>query len=255
MNELVKSSARTLDILELISDSPDEFTLSDISNNLDIPISSLHALVHTLVKREYLEKDQLTNRYGFGPKFGQLVAAYTKKFDLVSLAEPVMDKIRSQCEEAISMSVLDEDTIRFIHFKPATSLVQVVNTIGSRFPAHATGSGKIMLAYLPKMAIDDLYPKENLPSVTPNTISKKTKLISALAEARRLGYSYDDEESETGVWAVASSICNAEGSPVAAISIVVPTLRVNQNRIDRWTTIIVRSALEISSNLASVPIK
>jgi len=254
MNGLVKSSARTLDILELIADSPDELSLSDISNKLGIPISSLHALVNTMVKREYLKKDQLSNRYNFGQKFSQLMTAYVNKINLVSLAEPVIDKIRSLCEEAISMAVLDGDSIRFIYFRPATSLVQVVSTIGSKLPAHATGSGKTMLAYLKEEEIDDRYPEESLPTITPNTISRKSDLKRAILEASRLGYAYDDEEAEPGVWAVASSICNAEGYPVAAISIVVPTLRVDQDGIDSWTNLIVRSALEISAKLSYLPV-
>jgi len=255
MSNLVKSAARTLDILELIVEFPEGLTLTDISQALDIPLSSMHALVETLVERGYLARDSNTLRYMTGSRFIKLAAAFATNDDLVLLAAPVLDKMRSLCKEAITMSVLDGNSIEFIHVRNATALVQVVNSVGERLPAHATGSGKIMLAYLPEAEIDRLYPGEKLPRITPNTIVKKAAWKRALAEARQRGYAYDKEESEPSVWAVAGCIHNIEGLPLAALSIVVPVLRVAEELIPTWTALIVESAAQISSKLSVMPVR
>ena len=94
-----------------------------------------------------------------------------------------------------------------------------------------------------------------MPPRTPTTITSKAKLKDALAQVRQLGYAYDNEESEPGVWAVASCVRNAEGQPAAAISIVVPIIRVTEERIPEWTKLIVEGAEEISSKLSFPPLK
>ena len=255
MDDLVKSSARTLDILKLISEYPDDLTLSDISHTTNIPLSSLHALVHTMVEKEYLVRDEHSLRYAFGPGFARLVTSFASNIDLVSLADPVIDKMRCGCEEGISMSILDGDMIRFIHFRHATSMVQVVNTIGSHLPAHATGSGQVMLAYLPDEEVDRLYPDEQLPRTTQNTITSRSELKRTLKAVRLQGYAIDNEESESGIWAIAGCIRNPDGKPMAAISIVAPTTRVHEELIPIWTKLITESATELSAKIRLVPVK
>jgi DNA-binding IclR family transcriptional regulator len=255
MTYLVKSSTRTLDLLELVIEHSNELSLSDISQTLNIPISSMHALVNTLVERGYYIRDPISLRYGIGPKLTLLMAAGNKNVDLISLAEPVFERMRWECDEAISMSVLDGNRIRFIYFSPARSIFQIVNLVGSSLPAHATGSGKVMLAHLPPQELDGLFPSENLPHTTPNMIATKSELLRAIAEASKQGYAIDNQESEPGVWAVASCIRDTDGGPLAAISIIVPTIRLDNEKIAEWTQLVMEGAKEISTKLSCAPVK
>jgi len=249
MTKLVKSSARTLDILELIAAHPGDLALSEIAKKLKIPISSMHGLVLTLKTRGYLVRDPASLCYRMGPKFAQLAVVHGTFVELIAHAAPVMDRIGTTCKEAVTMSVLQGDKIVFISNRPATSIVQAVNAIGTSLPAHATGSGKIMLAYLTDEEFERTYLNNKLPRLMASTIITKVELKQAVLEARRRGYAYDDEESERGVWAVAGCIRNSVGRPMAALSVVVPVIRVQANDIPYWTSLVVEGAAEISSRL------
>lgn len=170
MARIVKSAARTVDLLEFLASSHNSVTLSTMSEHLGIPISSMHGLVATLVVREYVVQDPISLRYRLGNRFTHLTVSNAANIDLVLLGAQVMDKMRETCEEAITMSVLQKNRIVFISNRPATSIVQVVNSVGTSLPAHATGSGKVMLAYLPESEFKRIYPDPDLPPQTARTI-------------------------------------------------------------------------------------
>jgi len=253
MAALVKSAMRTIDLLELLATSKYGLLLSDMSKALDVPVSSMHDLISTLEYRDYLLRDPDTLRYHFGPSFIQLVTSGSTNVDLVSLASTVLDWLQSECQEAVTMSVLQMDMILFISNRASSSIVQVVNEVGSSLPAHATGSGKVILAHMPPEDIDRIYPDDSLLSKTGRTIRTKDELKAILSKVKEQGYAYDEGESEEGAWAVASCVRNSQGVPRAAVSIVVPQVREQKNMIQKWTDLVVRAADEISMKLGFVP--
>ena len=50
-SESVKSAYRTLQLLELLADTPGRLTLADLQRHLGVPKSSLHGLLQTLAAR------------------------------------------------------------------------------------------------------------------------------------------------------------------------------------------------------------
>jgi len=253
MNNLVKSSLRTLELLELFSSSSEELSLTAMSKALGIPASSMHGLIATLEHRSYIVRNPSTHKYRIGPAFIKLVNTRSIFFDLVFLAAPTLDRLAKECSEAITMSVLSESNIVFISNRASSSIIRVVNDVGTTLPAHATGSGKAMLACLTSEEIDRIYPREDLPQHTDQTISTKSELLGALARVRQQGFAYDEGESEEGVWAVASCIRGVDGEPRAAVSVVVPQVRVREDMISQWTAAVVRAAKEIGLKLAEEP--
>ncbi len=249
LDGLVKSSARTLDILELVAEHGDGLLLTDFRQRLGIPVSSLHGLLSTMVQRGYLTREDASGLYRLGPMTLRLVAAYESHIDLVAMADPIMDEIRGLTQETTSLTVLHRDFIVFIHKRAVDGAVQVVNPIGTVLPAHATGSGKVMLALLSEHELDQLYPREELQRLTPNTILTRADLNRELARVRRQGYAFDDEESAVGVWAVAACIRNAQGHPVAALSIVAPVFHVQNQDTRAWPSYVIESAAKISASL------
>jgi DNA-binding IclR family transcriptional regulator len=249
----VKSATRALDIFELLAGFPNGLSLTDIGKSLNIPLSSMHALVNTLLSRGYLIRSEGTMLYRLGPGIVKVASSYRAQADLVSIADQVMEHLRDITSETTSLSVLQGDMIVFIHKRPAEGVVQVVNPVGTRRCAHATGSGKVMLAYLPPEELDRIYPNEILPTLTPQTIKNKTDLMTALAIVRKDQFAYDNQESDIGVWAVASCIRNAEGRPVAALSIVAPFYRIQSKDYTKWYKLVKDGAAEASALLKFNP--
>jgi len=248
-SKVVRSVDRALDILELLAEFPEGLTLTDISKQLKVPLSSVHDLMGTLLYREYVSREITSSRYRFTPKFVLLASLYRSKLDLITLAEPVMARLKEATGETSSLSILQDDMIVFIHKHPAEGVIQIVNPVGTRLPAHSTGSGKVMLAQLPDERIHQLYPNDTLPQLTEYTISDRGQLMKVLEEIRKTNYAYDEEESIAGVWAVASCIRDIEGNPVAALSVVGPRFRIEKKSYKEWHSLTLEGANEISSAL------
>jgi DNA-binding IclR family transcriptional regulator len=245
----VKSSMRTLDILELLAEHPDGLSFTEICNLLEMPLSSSHNLITTLTYRGYLVRTNRGSTLQLGPKLAQLNVAYHANNNLILLADSQMEKLRDVTGETTSLVVLQGARIVFIHKRPCTGNLQVINPVGTRLYAHSTGSGKTILANLPESEIDLLYPGEELPGFTPHTITIKTRLKEELATIREQGYAFDHQESEEGVWAVASCIWNQEGQPFAALSIVAPNARISHKDISSWPDLVSDCAAKISFQL------
>lgn len=246
MPELVKSATRVLDILGLLADVTDGMTLSEICVALHIPASSMHALVNTLVIKEYLLRDDTSQRYLLGPKLPQIAAIYQSHIDLLSIASPIMDQLVSFTGESLFLTRLDGYKTTFLKVHPGLGMIRIISPVGTHLPAHACGSGKAMLAHLPEAEIDQIYPNEKLPAVLPATIKTRTELKQALQVVRQQGYALDQEEAEAGVWAMASCIRDGNGRPQAALAIGAPSFRVRPEMIEDWAKALVQSALSIS---------
>jgi len=242
----IKSAARALDILELIADFPDGLNLTDIGKILNIPISSVYGLMMTMFNRGYLTKLESGTLYRLGPRLFQITSHFRAHTDLISLSNPIMEDIRRATGEATSLSMLQGDSILFIHKRTTDEIVQIVNPIGTRLPAYATGSGKAMLAYLPESDIDQIYPQDDFSALTPFTITSKKLLKAALADVREKGYAYDNQESGLGVWAISSCIRGEDGRPLAALSVGAPLFRIQTKKYDEWYRLIRDGAHQIS---------
>jgi len=245
----VRSAWRALAVLELVADSPQALTLTEIASDLGLPPSTAHGLVGTLADAAYLQRDKDSLRYRLGPGLGKLAAAFRAQVDLIMLAGPAMDRLQEATGETVSLTVLQGDEILFIDKRTANGQIQVVNPIGTRLPAHATGSGKAMLALLPDEALRRLYPHPAMPQRTPLTLASRQALESALKVVRGHGYALDEEESEVGVWAAASAIQDASGFPVGALSVFAPIFLVHASESADWIQRVSEGAAEVSSLL------
>jgi DNA-binding IclR family transcriptional regulator len=246
---LVPSVERALAILDLVGRSRENLTLSAMGHHLRIPLSSLHGLVSTLLHLGYLEREEPSKVYRLGPKVGELGSSYHTGVDLAAVARSAMDRVRDAAGETVSLTILEGNQIVFVDKRPGQGQVQVVNPVGTRQPAHATGAGKVMLAYLPEAEFDRLYPDERLPALTPSTIASRRKLKQAGRQIRERGYAFDNQESELGVWAVAACIRDARGFPVGALNIVAPLFRVRNRDCTDWRLLVMRAAVDVSEAL------
>ena len=251
--DMVKSAARSLDILDFLSSHSGGVTLTELREQLKIPLSSLFNIMMTLVQKGYAVRDELTLMYRLGPKVLQLAASYNVQTDLIQVAEPYMNKICRLTGETTSLTILRDDMIFFIYKAVGESVLQIVNPVGTTLAAHATGSGKVILAYLPEAEIDRIYPKEHLPRFTPKTIISKKILKSQLSEIKNAGYAFDDEESNTGVWAVAGCIHDPIGRPMAAVSVVGLVSQIQNKDYKSWSQKIKDISSEISQALGNRP--
>ena len=89
--------------------------------------------------------------------------------------------------------------------------------VGSRFPAHATSAGKVLLGALPQDEIRKLYEGPvALPAVTPFTITDLSVLLQQIEKARLDGWCYINQETAMGIASIAVAIRRPGRTPLFA---------------------------------------
>ena len=142
-----RATARVLDILESLSGSEEGLTLTELSQALDAPKSSLFPIVHTLEERRYLRQDDGTGRYTMGPRALVLGAAFSADRGLAPITQ-VMKEVASKCQETCQMGILDQDRVLYVAREDSPQPIRLISWVGTRLPANATAVGKALLSGL-----------------------------------------------------------------------------------------------------------
>jgi IclR family transcriptional regulator, KDG regulon repressor len=243
----VKSAVRVLEIFELLVQHPSGLSLSEICTLLDLPKSSGHALLMTLAKRGYLRDGRRERSYRLGPALFEIGSAYISGTDLVADGQAVVSEVARRCDETVHLAVLDGADVLYVVKEEGTRTIRMVSAVGKRFPAHGTGVGKTMLAFLGDEVLAERFP-DHLPlaALTPQTITDPRALRAELAAIRARGYGFDHEESTPGLCCVAAPVYGATGDVIAGMSISVPSVRFSPERRDELLALLLYQTKRLS---------
>jgi IclR family acetate operon transcriptional repressor len=225
----VQSLERALDILELLSRSEGELGVTEVGPALGLANGTTHRLLATLTRRGYARQNPETRKYTLGIKAFTLATAAQER--LGPLARPFLTQLMEVSGESSNLASLDKNSVVYIDQVPAPRMVRMFTEPGNRVPPHATGTGKVLLAYQPREVIDAAIRQSGLPRFTPHTITDPEQLESELEGVRKQGYATDSEEMEEGVRCLAAPVFGPDGRILAAMSISGPAGRLDQDRI------------------------
>ena len=230
-NYTVKSVVKALNILSVFSfESPTLFPL-EISKKLSLPMSTVHRLIKTLEMLGLLEQEPFTGRYHIGLKTFELGSLYFHQTSLRAEAFPLLQELARKTNETVHLSVLDEGEIVFIEKIDSSHGIGMLSRVGRRAPAHATASGKVLLAHLPEKEREGFLVRKKLKRCTERTVTAPQRLRGELIKVAAQGYSLDEEENERGIRCVAAPIWDHSGTVVASISVSGPAHRLTRGRI------------------------
>jgi DNA-binding IclR family transcriptional regulator len=223
----VKSSLRTLEILELLGSTGERNTVAGIARELGIPKSSLHGLLRTMASRGWLETDSSGTLYGLGLRALLTGTAYVESDDIVLLTQTALDDLAAVTGETVHLGRLDGPNIVYLAKRESQHTLRLYSAVGRRLPAHATALGKTLLAQLSPEEVDErlTWPLEPL---TEHTITDRAQLHKELEAIRDRGYSTDLGENSLGIQCTAVSL-SPVGSSLNALSCSVPDSRVTDD--------------------------
>ena len=238
-----------LHILEILAteDAGQGLTLTELSHVLRMHRTTLFRFLATLLARGYVERDPATDRYRLGIRVLFLASTLLNDLDIRQVARPALEALGDRTQELVHLTVLDHGEVITVDRIEGKHSLSLQTRVGERRPAYCTASGKALLAFLPAGDVDKILAA-GMPAVTKQTITSPDAMHQHLAEVRRRGFAWDDEERVEGVRCVAAPVFSYEGRVAGAISIAMPTLRTSLERL--WQLgIEVRTAAEEISQL------
>jgi DNA-binding IclR family transcriptional regulator len=247
----VKSADRVMAILELLSTRHRRCSLSEISQELNIPLSSLHGILRTMQRRMWLEVDETNTRFGIGVQALLVGSSYPRGDDLVARADPVLDWLSEHTGETVHYGRLEGPYVVYLAKRESKYQQRIPTAVGKRIPAHAASLGKAILAGCDESYVRGLFswPLEKL---TKHTLTGRQEFFSDLELTRKRGYAAELEESDEGLGCVAVT---APGhAPLHdAVSITAPTVRLNAKRLRELAELLLQ-AQRMLAGQASPPV-
>jgi DNA-binding IclR family transcriptional regulator len=249
MPRVVPAVNRALDILELFLDRP-ELSAREVAERLDLPRTTVHELLVTLVARGYLiSVPGQPVRYRLGMPLFQLGSAFAGRLDLVREAQSVARDVAAACDEAVLVAVLDGADVVYLVKVDSTHPVRMVSGVGLRLPAHCTAVGKILLSSLDPAGLDAALSNGVLPGMTPASITDPDRLREHLDRVRAEGIAVDNGESDSAVRCVAAAIRDHTGAIIAAMSVSAPIIRWTSQTYAEWTRLVREGAATLSARM------
>lgn len=123
--------------------------------------------------------------------------------------------------ETTALSVLDGDHVVHIARVPTNSVITVSINVGSRFPAYATATGRVLLAGLSADAFDGYLGRIDLERLTDRTVGDVSQLRAIVDAVRDNGFCIADQELNLGLRALAVPVRDHSGAVIAAANIAV----------------------------------
>ncbi|TQF68366.1 IclR family transcriptional regulator [Rhodococcus spelaei] len=201
-------------ILDAFDGRAAQLTLEQVTNRSRLPRSTVHRILDSLVKMNWVEHAALGYRLGrraLGTDGGGTA-------EIREAAAPLLLQLHMQTNMVVHLSVLDGREAVYLDKVGGRLAISMPSRVGGRVQAHSTAGGKAMLAWLAPERVDALFTSRP-DRCTENTITDLGTLHQELNRIRqRRGLAFERGESVRGMGCVASAIRGPEGA-VAAVSL------------------------------------
>jgi DNA-binding IclR family transcriptional regulator len=241
-------TSRALDILGAFDGEHRSLSLTDLARRAGLPLATAHRLVGELHRWGALAREP-TGEYVIGRRIWQLGLLAPVQSGLRQAASPFLHDLYGTTLATVHLAVRDGLEVLYVERLAGHVSVPVVSRVGSRLPMHATGVGKVLLAYAPEEV--RLEVLTNLTRVTAYTVTQPARLLEQLRRVRAEGYATTGEEMSLGACSVAVPVRNGD-VVVAALGMVVPDLR---RQLPRLVSALQVAAHGISRTLAGTSVQ
>ncbi|GGK22188.1 IclR family transcriptional regulator [Caldalkalibacillus thermarum] len=251
--DIVQSVDRALTLLEYLADEPEGLGVTELSNRMDLPKSTIHRFLKTLLERQYIRQNPKTGQYQLGLRLLYLSGSLMDQLDVRKVALPYLEALCKATNEVIHLCVRDGDEAVYVEKVEGDNTIRMYSKVGNRVLMHCTAVGKVLLSELLEDEIAAIMARTGMPAKTKQTITDLKTLLTELAKVRSQGFAIDNVEHEEGIRCIGAPIRNYEGEIVAAFSISGPTFRMTEERVKtELSSIIKHYALLISNALGYV---
>ena len=203
-------------------------TLSELARRAGLPTPTAHRLVGELAAAGFLVR-RPGGEYVVGRRVWDIGLLAPVQSGLRQLASPFLHDLYSATLATVHLAVRDGTRALYVDRLAGSTSVPVVSQVGSRLPLHATGVGKVLLAYAPPEVQEAVLA--DLSRITPYTITQPGLLQDQLRRVHRDGFAQTVEEMSLGACSVAVPVCTTAGGAVAALGIVVPRIGRDRPRL------------------------
>ncbi|MFK7902532.1 MAG: IclR family transcriptional regulator [Nitratireductor sp.] len=237
---------KAIEVLEKVADFGRPVRFSELLESSPHPKATLYRLLQTLTSQGMLIYNDEQQTYSMGLKLLRLAHTAWAQSSLANIASPHLDKLVSEVKETLHLAQMDAGQVVFVDKKYRSAHFDTIAQTGLVAPAHCTGVGKAILAFLSPARLERAVGMQNFYQFTPKTLTSREALEVELGTIKKQGFAFDREEHEVGIISVAAPIIRANGQPLGAVSIASSTHRHSPESLQAFTPNLLETVREIS---------
>ena len=249
----VPALARGLQLLTQFSREQRELSGAELARRLALPRASVFRMLCTLEQAGFLERCPDGVNYKLGLGVLRLGFELLASMELTELGRPVIEELRERSGHSAHLVVRDAREVVFVAKVAGRNAMFHSIQVGARLPAHATVLGRILLSDLSSAELAALYSQAPLSAYTPMTPTSLAALSELIAQDRERGYGVSMGGYEAGISTIAAPVFNEQGRVTAAVSISLPTGRIDEPELAPLIEAVRAAAAQMSERLRHQP--
>lgn len=249
----VPGLARGLQLLMQFNRDERELSGAELSRRMGLPRASVFRMLFTLEQSGFLERCPDGVSYKLGLAVLRLGFELLASMELTEVGRPVIEALRDRSGFSAHVVVRDARDVVFIAKAAGSNAMFHSIQVGARLPAHATVLGRTLMSDLDMKGLAALYPEEVLPVYTTKTPTNLQDLKALMDQDRDKGYGVSMGGYETGISTIAAPVFNEQGRVTAAISISVPSQRIEDEALMPLVEMVKAAAAQLTERLSHLP--
>lgn len=220
-------------------------SISDLSKQCELPLSTMHRLLKAMIKQGMVEQDERTKCYRLGTIWLEYGLQVYDSMDYISKIRPELERLSQEVDESVYLSrPAGSESIILERIDSPNNTIRIYDQLGLRIPMHIGAANKAMLANMPSsksmVVLKSLLPKEQL-----------AEFEITLKKINKLGYAISHGERTAGTTSVAVAVTDGFGEVISAISIGVVSFNLTESRMDYLIEKAIETGKRISEKLGS----
>lgn len=260
--DLIEGMAKGMAVLESFDIQRQRLNATLAAERAGITRAAARRHLLTLAHLGYLETD---GRYFWlSAKVMRFSGSFLASSRLPRAVQPTLNRLAAQTGDSFSVAVLDGHEVVIVgrsgHGLRRGAAAGGAATqayglhLGARLPAHATSTGRVLLANLPaaqfKAWLQSRLVDGRLPRLTPYTLCDVPLFKRAVLQTARGDYALAHQEHELGVHALAVPLRDPQGRTVAALNVVSSAERLAPEGLQRdWLPLLFDASAQLRETL------
>ncbi len=220
----VQAVIKAIDLLEFLAQDGASPTIPVLAKKLEISRNKAFRLLATLEDKGLVEQSADNGTFHLGLQAFEMAQHILKSDNLISMAHPILVELARKLDEAVYITVMNNDEVLFLDMVDSFQQIKTVDFVGRRFPFFTNAAGKVIKS----VSSIDIFGRGPRKKGIPNL----KELEMELEEIRQKGVAVDFGGLGEGICAVAVVVRDYAGKVVGALTLLAPSFRMLQERLE-----------------------
>lgn len=249
---LLSSLENTLKMIDMMA-AEREMGITELSSRMNLGKSTVHRILNTLLKYDYVKQNEATGKYSLAFKFVNVANEILQKYDIITVTRDSIERMVDELEEnAVLCSYANRQIAAIENYPCRAKGRTVLYYTGFACPAYASSAGRAFISYFSQEQYVEYVGATEFKKVTPFTVDSEKGLKLLLEEGRKNGYFQCDQEINEGVVSYSAPIFDGQNKVEAAITVygAASQMKAKCETITQRLMIAARECTEINRKLA-----